>query len=120
MEHFYKPRTGQPSTVAGMGERLLSLACSLQLTIVLNLNTKDLSALRLVSRSFQQLAKRYTDTVQFREMKQNKLSADWKRSIHSPSILSVEHVGSLSRGRAVRKEMGMVLHPVLLSGDNVD
>ena len=97
------------------------LPCSLQLAIMLNLNTKDFSALRLVSRSFQQLAKRYTDTVEFRDMKQNKLSEEWERSIsYRPSVLSVEHVGNLSRGSAVRKEMGMVVHPVLLSKDIVD
>ena len=65
IENFHHPRTANPIPVSGLGELLLTLPCSLQLAILLRLDMEDVLALRLVSRSFEQLAKRYTDAVSF-------------------------------------------------------
>ena len=121
VENFYKPRTETHSPVSSMGQLLLTLPSSLQLTIMLKLNTEDLSAIRLVSRSFNQLARRYAEAVELHDQRMNKVREDSEMSSFcQPYTLTVEHLGSLSRERDVRKQLGRTGHPILLSRDIVD
>ncbi|MCJ1285769.1 hypothetical protein MMC26_005110 [Xylographa opegraphella] len=118
IEYYYKPRTGNSSPVSGMGELILALPCSLQLRILLSLAIEDFSSFRLVSRSFKQLAKKYTDAVSFRDPNQEHLMQYREESwFYQPRLLTVENVGNLSRGSAVPKELDVIGHPVLLSRD---